>query len=727
MQETELLQTLRELQRTSKIKEALDLISENPGIEFSENQELRIIYAIIQCFANNLAKAVDIIPTINPEELKDEEALSDYGLLLFLTGSDKAEDYLKKALTVNPECFIANARISAIYIANARYDEAEKYLSKALEIDPERVELVANLASLRAKQGRFDEAIEILNRAISANPERQELHSMKANIMLAMDKADELIEDFYEKIRKDPENKINYITLSVILMNTGREDEAVSLISGALDKFEDDEDVRSAFIKITLKAQRYHLVGSKLKEWVEKEPESTELRFLLNQARIECGFLDSAEEDIEKFPEEFKHEPAWKILKAKLLMERNRADEAVRILEEVVEHLPGHVEARSQLAHILMTLGRKEEANAHIEAIETLSSSLRVQSVRYSDYDAEQEEIEQLKAIMDNVALPVEQRISAAFTLAEVYEKRQDYENSFETIIKANELTKTIVRYDWKEHRRLVQRIMANFNKETIQRLEGKGHPSKRPIFITGMPRSGTTLVEQILSSHSMVYGAGELSWINRITVLFPQTNGGYPYPEGINYMDERHLKSAGEYYLEKLNIYNKEAPYVTDKLPHNFDHIGLIYLIFPNAAIIHLKRDPKDVAVSNYYQNFAAMRGLMGFANDLKDIGHMLNDHERIIKHWHEVLPEGKIFEVVYEELIEEPERVIKELLNYIGLPWEDKVMKFYETQRPVKTASIQQVRKGIYKESKEKWRRYEKYLSPLISVLNEGFIPVE
>jgi len=120
-------------------------------------------------------------------------------------------------------------------------------------------------------------------------------------------------------------------------------------------------------------------------------------------------------------------------------------------------------------------------------------------------------------------------------------------------------------------------------------------------------------------------------------------------------------------------------------------------------------------------------MRGLMGFANDLKDIGHMLNDHERIMKHWHEVLPEGKIFEVVYEELVENPEKVIKELLCYIGLPWEDNVMRFYETQRPVKTASIQQVRKGIYKESKERWRRYEKYLTPLLKVLEEGFIPIE
>jgi len=186
-------------------------------------------------------------------------------------------------------------------------------------------------------------------------------------------------------------------------------------------------------------------------------------------------------------------------------------------------------------------------------------------------------------------------------------------------------------------------------------------------------------------------------------------------------------MKSAAEYYLEKLNIYNKTAPHVTDKLPHNFDHVGLIYLMFPDVAIIHVHRNPKDVAISNYYQNFAAMRGLMGFANDLRDIGHMINDYLKIMDHWYKVLPEGKIFRVVYEELVEQPEKVIRDMLEYCGLPWEDNVLRFYETKRPVKTASIHQVRESIYTQSKERWKRYEKFLKPLLDVLDEGFTYIE
>lgn len=718
---------LRELQRSGNLKEALNLIEQNPSIEFEDNVELRILYGIIQYLTGNQIKAYEVLSQLFIDEIYGEEAKVDYAFLLFLTGSkEKAIEYLKEVLRENPDSFIAHARLGNIYLLEGKYDEAERHFVRALDLQPEKVELIANYATLLSRQGRYEEALEMINRAIRLAPERVELFNIKSNILVGMDRVEDLVEEMYERIRANPEEKVYYLNLALALLNVGREDEAVAVISGALDKFEADESIKIAFIKILLRAERNYLLGTKLKEWVELEPESYELRFYLNQARIECGFLETAEEDLEKFPEELKEEPQWKMLKAKIYLERNRVDEAIKLLEEVVERFPGHVEARSQLAHTLLSIGKVIEAREHIEVVDSLCSSVTVQKVQYFGYRAEEEEIRELKKLKDDLTLPVNQRASAAFTLAMVYEKRGEYDRSFETVIEANELMKNIVRYDWREHRRYVQRIIRAFDRDTIQRLRGKGHPSTRPIFIVGMPRSGTTLVEQIISSHSKVYGAGELPWIGKIITLFPETNGGYPYPEGIHYMDERHLVSAAEYYLEKLDLYNKEAEFVTDKLPHNFLHLGLIHLMFPRAKIIHLRRDPRDVAVSNYYQNFAALRGTIGYAYDLRDIGHMLNDHDRIMKHWHSVLP-GVIREVVYEELVEDPERVIRELLEYLELPWEESVMQFYELRRPVKTASIQQVRESIYKESKHKWMNYQKYLEPLLKILEEGFVPVD
>lgn len=726
-EDSSILETLRSLQRRGSIPKALELLSLNPSVEFSEHAPLLTIVAAIHALSGNPGKAAELAQNIDPKGLLTADDLADYGLLLFLLGRpDEAEEYLLQARTMNPMLSVTHARLAALYLTLGRHDEAEPCLMRALELEPERAELLANLGTLRFRQGRLEEALELFNRALMVNPDLTSVHRQKAQVMMAMDRSEELIDQMYEKIRSSPDDTSNYIILTAILLSTGRESEAISLIEGALDRFPDDESVRQSFIQACFQAKRFWDLGIKLKEWVDEKPESIHLRFLLNRARIECGFLDAAEQDLEAFEDDLKEEPAWKILKAKIYMERNEADRAVEILQDLVERFPGHVEARTELAHILLSIGRKEEAREHIETLAQIAPVGNIQLLHYGNYEASEDQIRALEAMLNDPTAPVEERMSAGFTLAEVFQKRKEFEKSFETVIKANELARGIVRYDWKEHRRLVQRIMEAFTKETIERLSGTGHESTRPIFITGMPRSGTTLVEQILSSHSMVYGAGELPWIPRITSLFPRVNGGYPYPEGIHRMDGRHMKSAAEYYLEKLELYNKDKPRVTDKLPHNFDNIGLIALMFPNAKILHLKRDPRDVAVSNYYQNFAALRGLMGFAFDLRDIGHMLNDHDRIMAHWHEVLP-GRIFEVPYEELVANPEKVIREMLEFCELPWEDNVLRFYETRRPVKTASIQQVRQGIYTDSAARWRRYEKFLGPLLEVLEEGFIPLE
>jgi hypothetical protein len=259
-----------------------------------------------------------------------------------------------------------------------------------------------------------------------------------------------------------------------------------------------------------------------------------------------------------------------------------------------------------------------------------------------------------------------------------------------------------------------------------VERLGDAGDPSPRPIFVLGMPRSGTTLTEQILASHPKVYGAGELGLVPRVSRLTRRVVGTHQqYPFTLPKLSAAQIRDAGRYYLDLVAEIENESDHVVDKLPHNFDHIGLIALMLPNAKIVHLQRDPRDVALSNYFQNFGAKQGVMGFAFDLSDIGHMLNDHDQIMAHWHELFP-GRIYELSYEALVRDPEPEIATLLDYCGLPWDDRVMRFYETQRPVKTASIRQVREGIYTTSSEKWRRYERHLGPLEEVLADGFQPV-
>lgn len=313
------------------------------------------------------------------------------------------------------------------------------------------------------------------------------------------------------------------------------------------------------------------------------------------------------------------------------------------------------------------------------------------------------------------------------FTLCRVHEKNKDFDRAFEVIHQANAFARRRLEYDWKSHRRFTDKSMACFTPEIVDKLRGLGHSSNRPIFVTGMPRSGTTLTEQILCSHPDVYGAGELQWVTKITNLMPKVvEGEKTYPEAVEVLTEKNLQHAGAYYLNKIQELDAEASRVVDKMPHNFDRIGIMALMFPNAVIIHMDREPRDVAVSNFFQNYAASHGLMGFAYDLKDIGHMLNDHKRIMEHWHELFP-GRIYELNYQQLVSDPENVIADLLEHCDLEWNDQVLEFYKTQRPVRTASIRQVRQGIYTSSAEKWRRYEKFLGPLEEVLAEGYLPLD
>ena len=338
-------------------------------------------------------------------------------------------------------------------------------------------------------------------------------------------------------------------------------------------------------------------------------------------------------------------------------------------------------------------------------------------------YQADQHQIKALKELLHSPLLPTQSRASSGFTLHKVLDKKKTYDDAFDALSEANELVKGVIDYHWKEHREYTQNLMDVFDERLVSKLAGQGMLSSRPIFVVGMPRSGTTLAEQIISSHSSVFGAGELGWMGKITGLMNKVvEGDSVYPLAMQEIDEFQLKSAGQYYLDKIALLNSEAKHVVDKMPHNFDNVGLIALTFPNAKIIHLDRDPLDNGLSNYQQNFGQKHGTMGFAFDLEWIGEMINDHDEIMRHWKKLFPE-RIYTLNYQNLVNNPETVIRQLIQFCELPWEEQCLNFYENKSQVRTASIRQVRQKMYTSSAEKWRRYEKFLGPLTNTLSKGY----
>jgi len=717
---------LRQAQQNADLTRLQQTVDSHPELEFADDADLLAILAVVYHYLQRPEEARRCLEDLDPSALSDTAARADHGLALFVTGrAEEAEAVLREACAAPDAGAEAFGRLGALHVVQECLSEAAEAFEQSLARNPEKAELISNLGGVKFRLGEYQAAIELYDRALALRPELVQTREMRGRALLALDRADEMIEEAQKVVERTPDRPEAHLHLGIVQMQAERWAEAEATLRAAVDRFPDRDDLKRTLVNLLFEQKATHRLGLLLKDWVEARDEPDWTALALNRARIEANFLDAAEESLDALADTpLANEPTYPVLRAKVLIERARAEEAVDILYDAVERFPGHTEARTLLAHTLTSLGRLEEANASYDEVSAANPMAIVRQVEGQGNKADDDEIARLEKLFESPTLAPDARARVGFTLASARDKRKEYDRAFEVLNEANALARRRLNYDWRVHRRQTDAQIRHVTPEVVERLSGLGWTdTKRPIFVTGMPRSGTTLTEQILCSHPEVYGAGELPWVPRIRSLMPRVvAGGKAYPEALEVLTERNLKSAAKYYLDKIAAQEAESPRVVDKLPHNFDNIALIALMFPNAPIIHLDREPRDVAVSNYYQNFAAAHGLMGFAYDLRDIGHMLNDHDRIMRHWHELFP-GRIFELNYQRLVAEPEETIRELLAFCGLPWDDRVLKFYETQRPVRTASIRQVREGIYTSSAEKWRRYEAFLGPLGEVLAEGY----
>ncbi len=314
-------------------------------------------------------------------------------------------------------------------------------------------------------------------------------------------------------------------------------------------------------------------------------------------------------------------------------------------------------------------------------------------------------------------------RSGILFQLAAAWEKKKDYQQAFNFAEQANTFSKRFLKYDAKEHRNASARIRQSFTRSLYQHRLDCGVTSTLPVYVLGMPRSGTTLIEQIIGGHSQIFGAGELGVIPQVIQGLNRwerhVGSGRRYPDCIDDLTPYVTEGIANNVLKELQEYEPEAKHVIDKLPHNFENIGLIKFLFPHAKIISVRRDPRDIALSNYFTDYQAKHGGMGFAYDLTQTGEQLADHNLMMHHWNTVFP-GEILEINYEDVVDDLEASARKMLAYIGVDWEPAVLRFNELERSVKTASVWQVRQPIYKTSKEKWKRYQDHLAPLIQGTN-------
>ncbi|QUD87394.1 tetratricopeptide repeat-containing sulfotransferase family protein [Phenylobacterium montanum] len=396
--------------------------------------------------------------------------------------------------------------------------------------------------------------------------------------------------------------------------------------------------------------------------------------------------------------------------------------QAIAIYEEVLKAAPEQPLIWLSYGHALRTSGRQAEAvSAYKRAIEQMPglgeayfSLANLKTVRFDSAD-----IEAMRTQLQRPELSSSDQLHLHYALGKALEDEGDYAASFDHYAKGAALRRAETPYDAEEMTARRQRSQALFTKDFFAGRVGWGCDAPDPIFVVGLPRSGSTLIEQILSSHSAVEGTMELPDINAIALSLGHNapkKKDRNYPASLAELEADQLRALGEEYLTRTRIQRKTGrPLFIDKMPNNFQHVGLIHLILPGAKIIDARRHPLATCFSAFKQHFAKGQN---YTYDLDELGRYYRDYVALMDHFDEVLP-GRIHRVYYERMVEDQEAEVRRLLDYCGLPFEDACLRFYENERAVRTASSEQVRRPIFREGLDQWRRYEPWLGPLKDVL--------
>ena len=396
-------------------------------------------------------------------------------------------------------------------------------------------------------------------------------------------------------------------------------------------------------------------------------------------------------------------------------------DKAKKNILEAIKINPKHDVAYNNLGLINMAYGSFIDAKQNFSyAIKynPRNTKAHFNISKLINYKDDEEEIKKLLILSKSKRLNEEKKESLYFALGKALADKRDYKKSFYYYKKANFLKRSTIKYSFKNNLDIFNNIKKTFNKFVNNKFKNCGVKDISPIFIVGMPRSGTTLVEQVLASHSEVFGAGE------ITYLDDTINKFFIYKKTLfdsKAFFKKNFHNAGNYYIKKIREINSKKKYIINKLPLNFRWLGLIKLILPNAIIIHCKRNPMDTCLSIFQQNFNVKGNEYSFK--LSEIGTFFNLYIDIMNHWKKILP-NCFYEIKYEDFINNQKKETKKLLNYCNLKWENKCMNFHKTMRPVKTSSDHQIRKKIYSNSINRWKIYKQELEKLSNIVNEKSI---
>ncbi len=644
-----------------------------------------------------------------------------------------------------------------------RFQEAQKFLQTGdaesaeavcaglLDQQPEDANVLCLSARALVKLGRFPEANARIDHALSIYPEFARPHEVRGELSLAKGELHAAAKAFQQALKLDPKRQRSRMKLGQVFMYMGRTEEARALKDEFMELSQDNRDIAKAAElekeeKFVEAEQIYRQVltrhpdnVSAMRLWARlgiEQKRFADAEVLLQQAvQVTPGFsrawgdLCNVQFEREKYNAVIKSAKRLNKLKpgapdghiwlaAATAAAGNHID-AIESYEKALEIAPNHVGAMCGKGNACRTMGDQDGAIAafrtsikanplHAEAYWSLAN---LKTFRFED-----SEVDDMLALVGDERIPSEGQVQLNNALGLEFDGRKEYGRAFEFIDRSNKLRREQEFYDRVENEERTDLSIEVFTRQFLEDNTSHGDPEPAPIFIVGLPRSGSTLLEQILSSHPKVDGTHELPDLgltirsNRIL-----TGPRLRYPTSIKNIDEDAFRRLGNEYIKRTRRHRGDRPFFTDKNPNNFVHVGLLHLILPNAKIINARRHPLDSCFGSYKQLFVQGQP---FTYDLVELGEYYLHYQRLMDHWHEVLP-GKVLDVQYEEVVADLEGQVRRILEYCELGWEKSCLRFHETSRSVKSASSEQVRRPIYSSAVNTWRHYEPHLGALIETL--------
>jgi tetratricopeptide (TPR) repeat protein len=587
------------------------------------------------------------------------EAFNDRGNVLKSLGRfEEALASYDSALALDSSYLPAWNNRGVILKEMKRLEQALASYDRALALKPDLAVVLTNRANVAYELGRVAEALAGYDRALALNPGEADACNGRGNLMRKLDRIPAAEEMFRRAILLKPNGAEAHCNLGSLLIDTGKPDQAEAVLR------------RAVALNPNFAAALHNLSIA-----------------LINQ---------------------------------------DRSDEAEPVIRRVLALDPQLADAYHNLSLALMQSGRLDEAGEAAERAIALAPRNPLHFRQLGDvrkYLAGDPHLAALEALsMEEASLAVGKQIDLHFALAKAYADIGRPEAEFERLLVGNRLKRSTIHYDEAFVLGELDRARQVFSAEFMRKARGSGEPSAKPIFIIGMPRSGTSLIEQILASHPKVFGAGELSWFER-EIGDVRSAMGEVSPDQVSRHSDIALGISGDEfqnlggrYLAAIERLAPTASHITDKMPTNFVFAGLIHLALPNATIIHTMRDPVDTCISCFSKLFTEGNF---HTYDLAELGRYYRHYQALMAHWHQVLPPGRILDVAYEDTVADLEGVARRIVAHCGLPWDARCLDFHSTERIVRTASAAQVRRPIYASSVGRRRAYQSMLGPLLSEL--------